>query len=167
MQPRTVTIQIPEPHFTLFNTTRSGLPEVIVVNEALLSFQHSDIFAWHPCVTLEAKELIENGMPSQDESALLFEIGDEIEQLVLAGRTENNGENALFLARSTWNERRELLFQVHNPEIAHVALQSLLTSRQWERDWDYRMEQDLAWSKPAYIFQLFPRANGMRDRGDR
>ncbi len=76
------------------------------------------------------------------------------------GRSQNNGENALFLARSTWNERRELLFQVHNPEIAHIALQSLLTSRQWERDWDYRMEQDLEWSKPAYIFQLFPQAKG-------
>ena len=160
MQPRTVTIKIPEPHYTLFNATRSGLPEVIVVNDALLSFPHSDVFAWHLCVTLEAKELIENGMPSPDESALLFDIGDEIEEVVLAGRTENNGENALFLARSTWNERRQLLFQVHNPEIAHAALQSLLNSRQWQREWDYCMEQDLEWSKPAYIFQLFPQANG-------
>jgi hypothetical protein len=160
MQPHTVTIRIPEPHYTLFNATRSGLPEVIVVNDALLSFPHSDIFPWHLCVTLEAKELIENGMPSPDESALLFKIGDEVEQVVLAGRTENNGENALFLARSTWNERRELLFQVHNPEIAHAALQSLLNSRQWQREWDYRMEHDSQWSRPAYIFQLFPQANG-------
>jgi hypothetical protein len=98
-------------------------------------------------------------MPSPEESALLFEIGDEIEQTVLAGRTENNGENALFLARSTWNEQRELLFQVHNPEIAHVALQSLLNGRHWRREWDYRIEQDLEWSSAAYIFQLFPRAN--------
>lgn len=160
MRPRTVTIKVPEPHYTLFNATRSGLPEVIVVNDALLSFAHGDIFAWHLCVTLEARELIENGMPSQEESALLFEIGDEIEQVVLAGRTEHDGENALFLARSTWNSRRELLFQVHNPEIAHVELQSLLNSRLWKREWDYRMEPDLGWSKPAYIFQLFPRANG-------
>lgn len=160
MQPRTATIKIPEPHYTLFNATRSGLPEVIVVNDALLSFPHSDIFAWHLCVTLEAKELIENGMPSPDESALLFEIGDEIEQVILAGRTENNGENALFLARSTWNEHRELLFQVHNPEIAHSVLQSLLNSRQWQREWEYRMEQDSEWSSAAYVFQLFPRANG-------
>ncbi len=85
MQPRTVTIKIPEPHYTLFNATRSGLPEVIVVNDALLSFPHSDVFAWHLCVTLEAKDLIENGMPSEEESGLLFEIGDEIEEVVLAG----------------------------------------------------------------------------------
>lgn len=160
MQERTVTIQIPEPHYTLFNATRAGLPEIIVVNDALLSFPHCEIFGWHLCVTLEAKQLIENGMPSQEESALLFEIGDEIEQVVLAGRTENDGENALFLARSTWNEQLELLFQVHNPEIAHAALQSLLSGRHWPRGWDYRIEQDFEWSNAAYVFQLFPQANG-------
>jgi hypothetical protein len=92
--------------------------------------------------------------------AAQFAIGDEIEEAVLAGRTEGNGENALFLARSTWNERRELLFQVHNPEIAHESLRALLNSRHWNRDWDYRMEQDLEWSNAAHVFQLFPRANG-------
>ena len=160
MHQRTVTIKVPEPHYTLFNATRSGLPEVIVVNDALLSFAHNEIFPWYLCVTLEAKQLIENGMPSPEESAILFEIGDEIENVVLGGRTEFNGENALFLARSTWNEQRELLFQVHDPEIAHADLQALLNGRQWQREWDYRMVQDPAWSNAGYVFQLFPRANG-------
>jgi Family of unknown function (DUF695) len=160
MQQRTVTIKTPEPHYTLFSATRAGLPEIVVVNDALLSFPHNKVFGWHLCVTLDAKELIENGMPSSVESALLFEIGDEIEQVVLAGRTETNGENALFLARSTWNEQRELLFQVYDPDITHAALQSLLNGRNWQREWDYHMERDTEWSNAAYIFQLFPQANG-------
>jgi hypothetical protein len=160
MHPRTVTIEIPEPHFTLFNAKRSGLPEVIVVNDALLGFPHIEAFSWHLCVTLGAMELIENGMPSECESSLLFEIGDEIEEVVLGGRTEHGGINALFLARSTWNEQRELLFQVHDPEVADTALQALLESRQWQRDWDYRMKQDFEWSSAANVFQLFPQANG-------
>ena len=160
MQPRTVTIDIPEPYFTVFNCSRSGMPEVIVVNRALLAFPYNEIFAWHLCITLEVEELIENGMPSPDESALLFEIGDEIEEIVLAGRTEGGGENALFLARSTWNELRELRFQIHNPEIAHEALQKLLNSRVWSREWDYRMEEDVEWSNAANVFQLFPQVNG-------
>jgi hypothetical protein len=160
MEPRTVSIVVPEPHYTLFDTTRSGLPAIVVVNEALLAFPYNDVFSWHLCVSLEAQELIQNGMPSPAESALLFEIGDEIEEAVLSGRTEDNGANALFLARSTWNEARELLFQVHDPEVAHEALQKLLNSRQWARGWEYRMEQDLEWSKAAVVFQLFPLANG-------
>ena len=48
---------VPEPHFTLFNAQREGLPEVIVVNDALLTFVHNDIFPWHLRVRLEAKDL--------------------------------------------------------------------------------------------------------------
>ncbi|SUD40935.1 Uncharacterised protein [Ectopseudomonas mendocina] len=61
------------------------------------------------------EELIENGMPSENESKLLFDLGDEIESVILKERTEQGAENAMFLARSTWNEARELMFQVHDP----------------------------------------------------
>ena len=156
----TLRLDLPEPHFTLFNSTREGTPAVIVVNEALLSFPRPDVFPWHLRVVLEASELIDNGMPSPDESKLLFEIGDEIEEAVLDGRTAWGATNALFLARSTWNGLRELLFQVHDPEIAHATLQSLLRSRDWARPWEYRMAEDADWQEAGYVFALFPLANG-------
>lgn len=160
MTGETVTLEVPKPHYTLFKNVRDGMPEVIVVNDALLSFSHGSIFPWHLRVELEAIELVENGMPSHDESQLLFRIGDRIESTVLSGRTEFGGENALFVARSTWNSIRELHFQVHDPEIAHAALQQLLTSEQWQRDWEYQMEDDPEWKEAAAIFQLFPLARG-------
>jgi hypothetical protein len=160
MDEQRIEINVPEPHFTLFNATRSGKPEVVVVNGALLAFPHTTVFPWHLLVTIEAQELVANGMPSPSESEVLFRIGDEIETLVLGGKTEHNSENALFLARSTWDGCRELLFQVHDPEITHVALQELLDSRTWERSWEYRMEDDREWSNAANVFQLFPRARG-------
>jgi hypothetical protein len=138
-----VRIVVPEPHCTLFEATREGLPEVIVVNDALLTFPHAEIFPWHLKVTLAARELIENGMPSEPESKLLFEIGDQIEAVVLAGRTSNGGVNALFLARST-----------------HADLQALLNGRAWERPWEYEMKHDGQWQKAGYVFQLFPQAHG-------
>jgi hypothetical protein len=146
---------VPEPHFTLFNAQREGLPEVIVVNDALLTFVHNDIFPWHLRVRLEAKDLGANGMPTPKESAVLFEIGDDIEGTVLSGRTAHDATNALFLARSTWNELRELYFMVHDPEITHPALQALLKAKDWSRFWEYKMEQDRGWEKAGYIFQLF------------
>lgn len=159
MDENETTIILPQQREVLMTTKRDGLAEVIAVNEALLSFPHSTIFPWYLCVTLEAKELIDNGMPSPTESALLFQTGDEIEASVLAGRTEHGADNALFLARSTWNGLRQLLYYVHDPEITHLALQALLASRTWERDWDYRMEEDVDWEKAAYVFQLFPQAD--------
>jgi hypothetical protein len=150
-------LTIPETHYTLFNAEREGLPEVIVVNDALLGFPHNDIFPWHLRISIDAKELAENGMPTLEESAILFEVSDKLEQSVLAGLTANGARNALFLARSTWNTYRELYFMVHDPEITNRALQALLVSRQWTRQWEYSMSEDRAWEKAGYIFQLFAR----------
>lgn len=160
MTAETVTIDLPEDHYTVFNATRDDLPEVIVVNDALLSFPHTRVFPWHLRVQINAKELAKNGMPTPEESELLFAIADEIEKIVLGGRTESGAGNALFLARSTWNELRELYYYVHDPEIAHAALQAFIDTGHHERPWDYEMHQDAQWSEAGWIFKLFPLANG-------
>jgi hypothetical protein len=155
-----VRIIVPEAHYTLFNASRDGLPEVIVVNDALLAFPHAEIFPWYLKVTIEARELIENGMPSESESQLLFELGDVIEEAILGGRTEHDGQNALFLARSTWNGLRELRYQVHNPQITDDALEQLLAGTEWQRPWAYEMKDDEEWVHAGFVFQLFPHAGG-------
>jgi hypothetical protein len=153
---------VPEPHYTLFNAQREGLPEVIVVNDALLKFPHNDIFPWHLRISIDANELADNGMPTNGESKILFDVGDQIEKVILSSATANNAPNAQFLARSTWNEFREIYFVVHDPEIAHKALQDLLSTRNWPRPWEYHMSEDREWKKAGYIFQLFTQA-GKRD----
>ena len=160
MTTATVSVEVPEPHFTLFDSQRDGMPEVIVVNDTLLSFQHTELFSWHLRVRLEVQDIAENGMPSPVESKLLFDIGDAIENAVLNRRTQLGAKNAIFLARSTWNEMRELLFQVHDPEITHSTLQHLLESESWERPWEYRMQDDPQWKEAARMFALFPLARG-------
>ena len=148
-----IRVVVSEPHFTLFNSDRAGLPEVIVVNDALLSFQHTEVFQWHLEVNIEAKDLAERGMPTPEESLVLFELGDMIESSI-------EGKNALFLARSTWNGLRQLSFRVHDPEIANATLQSLLANEPHARPWEFRMHHDLVWHEAGYIFKLFPLANG-------
>ena len=152
MNDDSVTIEIPEPHFTLFNAERGGLPEVIVVNDALLSFQHTGIFPWHLVVTLEATDLVDQRMPSPDESNILFEIGDKIERAVV-------GYNAIFLARSTWNGFRQLVFRVYDPQVADATLQALIKDEQ-SRPWEFKMQGDPDWSEAGSDFQLFPLASG-------
>ena len=148
-----IRIFLPDPHYTLFDSNRNDLPEVIVVNDALLSFQHSEIFPWHLEVSIQAEELAEEGMPTLEESKLLFEIGDKIESAI-------EGRNALFLARSTWDGLRQLSSRVHDPELANGTLQSLLADKPHIRPWEFRMHHDPEWQEAGYIFKLFPLANG-------
>ena len=153
MSEDSVTIVVPEPHYTLFNTSLRDLPAVVVVNDALLAFQHIEIFPWHLEITLQAEFLAEKGMPSSDESKLLFEVGDRIEQAV-------GGYNALFLARSTWNSLRELHFYVHDPDVAEGTLRDLLTSNK-DREWQFEMTHDSEWQQAARFFGLFSSAYGL------
>ena len=155
-----VRIVVPEPHYTLFKTTRDGLPEVVSVNDAVVAFAHVEIFPWHLRITIEAHDLAQDRMPASDESELLFDIADAIEEVVVAGRTGQGRQNALFLARSTWNGTRELRFQVHDPAIANAALKQLIAGREWPRHWDYEMTEDAAWRHAAFVFQLFAQADG-------
>ena len=152
MSDDSVSIVVPDPHYTLFDTTRRDLPAVVVVNDALLAFEHTDIFSWHLEVTLQAMDLADRGMPTSDESKLLFAIGDEIEKSIV-------GYNALFLARSTWGGFRQLIFRVYDPDVAENALQEMLAEKQ-ARQWEFRMEHDPAWEQSGIYFQLFPSASG-------
>ncbi len=143
-----VTIAVPEPDYTLFTTSREGLPAIVVANGALLHFQHLDIFPWHLVVTIHADSLAEKGMPNADESALLFDIGDRIEHAIV-------GWNALFLSRVTWNGLRLLTYRVHDPDVAEKALNRLLED-EWHRQWEFRMEHDPDGDLAAPYFRLFP-----------
>lgn len=158
MSEQKVRIIVPEAHYSLLDVTRGGLPDVLVVNDSLLHFAEREIFPWHLRVTLDALELVDNGMPSPEESKLLFALGDEIEDVVLAGRTKHDAQNALFLARSTWNGIREQRYQVHDAEIAHAALQELLATRKWVRPWEYEMMYDAEWSIGVRLLDVFATA---------
>ena len=155
MPDRQARVIVPEPHYTLFDAKRAELPEVIMVNDSLLAFSNREIFPWHLRVTFDARELVENGMPSPEESALLFALGDEVEAVILGGRTRLDAQNALFVARSTWNATRELRYQVHDPEIAHAALQEALAKKEWARTWDYEMKYEEDWTSAQRVFKLF------------
>ena len=161
MTDHTVRLVVPEPQLVIVDADRAGLPAVLVLNEALLSFAHFALFPWHLRVVLEAADLAEHGMPTSDESRLLFSIGDHIEAAVVGCQTETGGKNALFLARVTWNAERELHFQVHNPEIANQLLQRIVESEHWERHWRYEMRFDEDWSAAAPFFQLLASAHGV------
>ncbi len=161
MSSETLRLKVPEPHFTLFKATREGLPEVVVVNDALLGFREIEIFSWHLLVRIEAWAVADNGMPTQVESDVLLDLSDQIEAVLLDARTERGAPNLIFLARSTWNARCELDFYVHDPEIAHPVLQALIKDPHRPRPWEYSMNHDPAWEQAAPVFRLFPLARGL------
>lgn len=159
MARKTVSIEPPEPEFTLFSTSRDGLPEVAIVNRALLGFRHNEIFPWHLSVTIAYAEFADNEMPTPRESEVLNQTCDRIEAVAAAARTESGAVNCLFVARSTWGGTREILWQVHDPDSIHGALQDLL-GEDWPLAWSYRMDHDPQWAGALSYLRLFAGPEG-------
>jgi hypothetical protein len=157
MNPETVTLEYPEPLYTLFRTSRDDLPAVVVVNAALREFANRDVFPWHLSVIIEPIELADHGMPSKNESRVLDAVGDVIDDVVLKTR------NAIFLARETWNGQRQLLYRVNDPDVAAGVLQSLIDRGGQGREWEFRMEEDFAWAYAAPYLSLFESATAGGD----
>jgi hypothetical protein len=52
---------IPEPHYTLIETSRGPDPAIVVVNSALRAFQHRDWLPWHLSIHISCPFLGDNG----------------------------------------------------------------------------------------------------------
>ena len=92
-------------------------------------------------------DLVENRLPSPNEQKVLYEFEDR-----LASFITTNG-NALFLARVTHDARREIIWRVHGPEAPHAALNQILVSKNYPREFDYRIESDPEWRKTEWYLK--------------
>jgi hypothetical protein len=132
--------QVPAPVYTLIETSRGNDPAIVVVNSALRAFSQKNLFPWHLSVSISCQLLGDRGMPTPEENKVLYELEDEISRH-LTGKG-----NAIFLARVTCRGERDLVFRVHDPDVANTPMETLASGRAPLRQWEYRMEHDPDWN---------------------
>ena len=140
-------------YYTLINTSIGDDPAVVVVNSALRNFADREDFSWHLRISIDCKMLGKNGMPTDEEGAILTKLEESIENPLIAKG------NAIFLARITAQGIRVLLYRVADPEAANEILQSLVEPSFQLREWDYRMEYDPDWELAQPELRLLERDN--------
>jgi hypothetical protein len=129
---------------TLIEFRQRDLPGLATVNSALKEFEPKIAFSWHLSVLISCVQLIENRLPSADEQNLLYEFEDKLDRLIKAEG------NALFLARVTHDAQREIIWRVHDPEVANSVLRGFLRTKDYLREFDYRMDEDPRWKKTLW-----------------
>lgn len=142
-----VRIVLPEESYTLIEYKEEDLPCIAAINSGLVSFEHQDIFRWHLSVIIDFEELVDNGMPSEEEREVVDPFCDKLDKEIKAGG------NALFLVRETWNKTRRLVWMVYDPEIAHEHLQYIIDHNRHPRPFDYRMEEDIEWKQAEWYLK--------------
>ena len=140
---------IPEEEYALIEWKEEGLPVVAMLNTALKDFEPKEVFSWHLSLIIDFDDIIEKGMPSEDERAIVDPFCDKLDEEIKAGG------NALFLIRETWNKTRRLVWRVYDPEIANQHLQYILEYKQYPRPFDYHMAHDEEWEQAKwYLDQI-------------
>ena len=145
-------VLIPDEHYQILNFKTNGLPGVAVVNKSLAEFEPKEVFAWHCSVMLKCEMLIENGMPSEKEVEILDEFGDFLNDKLTGDNKEK--PNALFLARITWNETRELIWRVFDPKITDDFLTDLIKREDHPRNFDYSIDEDEDWKLTEWHLKI-------------
>jgi len=143
----TVRVVLPEESFTVIEWEEKDLPCIAILNSGLQGFEHKNIFAWHLSVVINFDDLIDNGMPSLEEREVVEPFCDELDEDIKAGG------NALLFARETWNETREIIWRVYDPDIAHKHLQYLVDYKRHPRQFEWKMEHDPQWERTDWYFK--------------
>ena len=141
-----VRIVLPDESWALVEYKIEDLPCIAMINSGLMDFEHREIFRWHLSVIIDFEEVVDNGMPSQEERNIVDPFCDQLDAEIKAGG------NALFLVRETWNKTRRLVWMVYDAEIAHQHLQFIIDQHRHPRSFDYRMEVDSEWKQPEFYF---------------
>ena len=137
-------VVIPKEVHTLIKFRQRDLPGFVTVNSALKEFEPKIVFSWHLSVLIRYGQLVEDQLPSTDEQNLLYEFEDKFDPLIKAKG------NALFLARVTHDAHREIIWRVHDPEATNSVLREILQTKDYPREFEYRMDEDPRWEKTTW-----------------
>jgi uncharacterized protein DUF695 len=143
-------VVIPKEVHALIHFRQRNLPGIATINSALKGFEHKMFFSWHLSVLIRCVQLVEERLPSPEEQNLLYEFEDKLDPLIKAKG------NALFLARVTHDARREIIWRVRDPEAANSALREILLTKDYRREFEYRMDEDPKWDKAIWYLDSGP-----------
>lgn len=134
---------IPEEDYQVFKFLQEDWVGIALVNANLKNFEPKKVFAWHCSVMIELEQTGDNRLPISSESEIL---GDFCDWLDIEIKGENKQKpNALFLASITWNQTREMIWRVFDPEITNQFLMDLIAEKKYARPFDFRIEHDEDW----------------------
>jgi len=145
-----VNITIPDESYTVVQYQNNGLPAIATINEPILKFEAKEVFSYELFITIDFKEPNNVGMPSEKESKEIDDFVDVLESKLVGFL---NKPNVLIVAWVSWDGKRDLFFRVHDPEIAHKYLQSIIETEGIPK-FDYIMRPDKKWKSIKWISKL-------------
>jgi|SRR5215217_1349256 len=144
-------VLIPDEEYQIIEFKQEDLPAVGVVNLSLIEFEPKEVFSWHCSIMINFENFIENGMPANNDVLIAEKFEDFLSENIKGADKEK--PNALFLARITWNETRELIWRVYNAKIVNEFLEKIIDEKKYPFQFDYRIDDDEEWKLAEWHLQ--------------
>lgn len=145
-------VLIPKDEYAVYTfKDKEGMPAVAMVNIGLRGFDKKEVFGWYCSMIVDFEELAENGMPTSEESTLVFDWLEEV-HIGLMGDVDH--PNALFVGRMSHDGSVHAVWQVNNPKQAHKYLQGLVDSKKYPRQFEFVIEPDEEWKNADFYLTL-------------
>jgi hypothetical protein len=132
-------IVIPDDQYIGIQAESEGLPDVWIINQAMDGLEPKSAFPWHLSIIVAFEDVSVMGLPSKTEDGVLAKVGDIFDLNLMAGG------NAVVLARITWNQTRQYIYRVRDPEVANDYLTGVIDSKSELRPFEFQMEEDPEW----------------------
>ena len=143
-------VVIPEERFKIIKFRKSLLkPGIGSINQGLEGFEPKEVFGWLCEVSTRLEEKTHNGLPTDDEMAVLRKFEETLDYLVKGPDLEH--PNGLYVGHLIADGEMTSMWMVYNPEIVNNKFQDYIKWKQYLRHFDYSITRDDTWSKILHL----------------
>jgi hypothetical protein len=131
--------------FSFAKGEKDGLPYFLVVRDHFSQFEYKTQYSWF----LSFEIFFESNSPlrlASDEEAEILNKFEDFLNARLSGAVK-----IFFVARITWNSRRLIFYYISNPKSASEVLEEIMREKNYQREFQYKIEKDLKWEKMSSI----------------
>ena len=137
------------------------LPAVAVINESLLDFMDKASFPYNFSIIIQCNESMDNGLPTESELAALAKFEQGIKKDI---EGDVNQPNALFFCLVSWNETREMIWKVKNPEPVRKYMTDIQNQKMCVREFDFSVDEDANWEQTNWYFDELRKARSNENK---
>lgn len=134
------------------NTLTHGKPDLWVISLSLSVPDLRPVYAWNLSIVLDLEQISPEGLPGIQEQLVL----KSIEETFILNLSRDG--TALYVASSTWNQSRELIYLIRDAEAAQENLRRIVEANAIARRYTFSIDHDPDWTH----VEKYIRATGQR-----
>lgn len=146
-QSKQYNVLIPDEKFYVGKAYIDDKIHICTLNVGIMDLNHKDVFGWYLSLIIRFDKTVGHDMPTSEESVKMQDFCDKLSSNLAIDKSH---PNALLLGRITGNGQTQIMWYVHNPEIANDYLQNVISSGDYPFQFDYEMTFDGEWNEAHY-----------------